>query len=139
MQTVPVVCLIQTRLSLKDAVSCCFTAVLLCMARQPHSVNEEGGGTHQCCSRSAGWSHASLGVLETRVCIHCALNLVVLWSLKNVTLESGSAAFPLLLQLPLLWQAPLCHPLEGSVTVFDMEFSRERLQTDKQILRPPLL
>lgn len=39
MQTVPVVCLIQTRLSLKDAVSCCFSAVLLCMAGQ-HSINE---------------------------------------------------------------------------------------------------
>lgn len=138
MQTVPVLCLIQTRLSLKDAVSCCFPAVLLCMARQPRSINEEAGGTHQCCSRSAGWSHAALGIFVTGVCNRCTLNLVVLWSLKNVTLESGSAASALL-QLPLVWQAPLCHPLEGSVTVLDMEFSRERLQTDKQILRPPLL
>lgn len=55
--------------------------------------------------------------------IQCAFNFLVCHkasqNLKQVTSESGTIASTLLFQLLLIWQAPLCHPLEGTVTVVD--------------------
>lgn len=78
--------------------------------------------------------------------IHPALNFLVCHkasqNLRQVTSESGTTASTLLLRLLLIWQAPLCHPLEGTVTVVgirnfkdkDHGLVKEYLESDQTCL-----
>lgn len=67
--------------------------------------------------------------------IHPALNFLLCHkasqNVRQVPSESGTTASTHLLQLLLIWQVPLCHPLEGTVTVVDTYLIFKRKTIDR--------